>query len=179
MVFSYLIATEHMIFSYFNLKNWLFFLFDKAASQKLWNNYKKAKKWLRSCIVLFFLLGLFWILTMIAGFINTSGRYKTTGTIFRILSIVVCGSYGFFTFMYSVVCSRNVSERTRKIIKTSNFTTKTSRATISNPTIRNRNRMVNSGYTTSGSGGNTPIVNGTSSPSSSDRSTSTNKTVRI
>ena len=166
-----------MIFSYFNLKNWLFFLFDKATSQKLWNNYKKAKKWLRSCIVLFFLLGLFWILNMIAGFITTSGHDKTTGTVFRLLSIIFSGSYGFFTFMYSVVCSRNVSERTRKIIKTSNFTTKTSRATISNPTIRNR--VVKSGYASSGSSGNTPIVNGTSSPSSSDRSTSTNKTIRI
>ena len=72
-----------------------------------------------------------------------------------------------------------VLERTRKIIKISNFTTKTCQATISNPNIRNMNRVVKSGYASSGSSENTPIVNGTSSPSSSDRSTSTNIVVRI
>ena len=82
--------------------------------------------------------------------------------------------------MYSVVCNRNVKESTKKIIGTSKFksirNTKSTRLTMSNnQTVRNRNQA-----TTSGSGGNTPIVNGTNySPSSSDRSTSTNKTRRI
>ena len=45
----------------------------RATSQKLWNNYKKAKKWLRSCIVLFFLLGMYWILAIIAAIPELQG----------------------------------------------------------------------------------------------------------
>ena len=93
----------------------------QATSQKLWTNYKKAQSWLKSCLVLMFLLGMLWILNIVAAFTTLD---ETTYDIIQLLAIVINCSCGFFIFLYSVVCNKNVRSASKKFIRTSTLATK-------------------------------------------------------
>ena len=86
----------------------------QAQHQKFLDNYQKAKRWLRSTIILMFLLGIQWSLNVVATIVSFNPKNSTVRDIFDYLSIVFNCSTGFFIFLYSVGCQRFQRYRSEK-----------------------------------------------------------------
>ena len=118
-----------------------------------------------------FILGIPWIFNIIAGIGANSNWNETTVKIFQWLSIGFNCSYGFFTFLYLVVCNRKVQTASKRIMRTSTLATKSTkvRSKSSNQNVFQRNR----GNTTKS--GEIPIINGNGSSGSGTPSSTSSK----
>ena len=129
----------------------------------MWDNYRKAKSWIRSFVILYFLLGIGWI-------IGVCGQIPdlpcTAIQVLEYLHIVFNCSSGLWIFMYIVLCNTKMKEASKKLIRNSTgVTTKTTKSSPSQNLLRRKTTKKDSGS------GITPIfiVNDETPPSTSSR----------
>ena len=95
-----------VVWNFLTLKVLIF----QATHHKFIDNYNKAKQWLRSSVILLFLLVFQWIFNMIAPFMDDLS--ETARDVFDYLSICFNCTIGFWVFIYSVGCQRVQRYRT-------------------------------------------------------------------
>lgn len=121
----------------------------RATSQRQVNNFRKLKSWLRSCIIMSFLLGMTWIVGVVMPFVQSE--------IVDYTFIVLNCSSGFFIFLYTVLCNRQIRDASRKFIRKATYATRsTTRTNVKIPNSTRRRRR-DSSKATQGSG-ETPIL---------------------
>ena len=130
----------------------------------MWDNYRKAKSWIRSFVILYFLLGIGWII----GVCVQIPTDCTTIQILEYLHIVFNCSSGLWIFMYIVLCNAKMKEASKKLIRNSTGMTTKTTGTKSSPSqnlLRRKTTKKDSGS------GITPIfvVNDETPPSTSSR----------
>ena len=129
----------------------------------MWDNYRKAKSWIRSFVILYFLLGIGWIIGVCVQIPDLS---CTAIQVLEYLHIVFNCSSGLWIFMYIVLCNTKMKEASKKLIRSSTgVTTKTTKSSPSQNLLRRKTTKKDSGS------GITPIfiVNDETPPSTSSR----------
>ena len=129
----------------------------------MWDNYRKAKSWIRSFVILYFLLGISWIIGVCEQITDLS---CTAIQVLEYLHIVFNCSSGLWIFMYIVLCNAKMKEASKKLIRNSTgVTTKTTKSSPSQNLLRRKTTKKDSGS------GITPIfiVNDETPPSTSSR----------
>ena len=129
----------------------------------MWDNYRKAKSWIRSFVILYFLLGISWIIGVCVQITDLS---CTAIQVLEYLHIVFNCSSGLWIFMYIVLCNAKMKEASKKLIRSSTgVTTKTTKSSPSQNLLRRKTTKKDSGS------GITPIfiVNDETPPSTSSR----------
>ena len=129
----------------------------------MWDNYRKAKSWIRSFVILYFLLGISWIIGVCVQITDLS---CTAIQVLEYLHIVFNCSSGLWIFMYIVLCNAKMKEASKKLIRNSTgVTTKTTKSSPSQNLLRRKTTKKDSGS------GITPIfiVNDETPPSTSSR----------
>ena len=129
----------------------------------MWDNYRKAKSWIRSFVILYFLLGIDWIIGVCVQIPDLS---CTAIQVLKSLQIVFPCLSGLWIFMYIVLCNTKMKEASKKLIRSSTgVTTKTTKSSPSQNLLRRKTTKKDSGS------GITPIfiVNDETPPSTSSR----------
>ena len=156
-----------LVFGHLHLNIFLQFL--QATTQKKWDNYRKAKSWIRSFVIFYFLLGIGFdpLIDWIIGICVLIPNLPCTAfQVLEYLKIVFYGLSGLGIFMYIVLCNTKMKEASKKLIRSSTgVTTKTTKSSPSQNLLRRKTTKKDSGS------GITPIfiVNDETPPSTSSR----------
>ena len=97
----------------------------------MWDNVRKTKSWIRSFVVLYFLLGIGWIIGVCVQIPDDDNCIAIE--ILEYLHIVFNCSCGLWIFLYIVLCNTSVKNASKKLIRTSTAMTKTTRTTRNSP----------------------------------------------
>lgn len=143
----------------------------RRATEKMNNNnFQRFRIWLRSCLILSFLLSIFWFVIILAGLPWFSDSVKN---VLEWLSIGLNGSVGLFSFLYSIMGNTTSKDSQAKKIDSSSSGTR-STGLYRNRTKKFINSKKNSGMLI-GNGGE----NGGGTSSSAGSSAASKRRVSI